>query len=137
MLGKTAPRHTSAEFVAFLTDLVVNQPHGKQIYVLADNLSAHKTPRVEAFLAQYPRVQLHVIPTYSSWFNQVERWFAKIERDVLARGIFTSVPDLSRKIMRDIRHYNTRPNPVKWKYFDPSRRLTPDDGPRVLLFRHD
>jgi len=43
VLGKTAPRHTSAEFVAFLTDHVVNQPHGKQIYVLADNLSAHKT----------------------------------------------------------------------------------------------
>jgi transposase len=126
VLGKTAPRHTSAEFVAFLTDLVTNQSSGKEIHVIADNLSAHKTARVEAFLAQYPRVQLHFTPTYSSWLNQVELWFAKIERDVIARGVFTSVPDLKRKLMRYIRYYNTQPKPVKWKYFDASRRITPE-----------
>jgi len=126
VLGKTVPRHTSAEFVAFLTDLVTSQPNGQEIHVIADNLSAHKTGRVEAFLAQYPKVQLHFTPTYSSWLNQVELWFAKIEHDVIARGVFTSVPDLKRKLMRYIRHYNTQPKPVKWKYFDPSRRITPE-----------
>jgi transposase len=77
VLGKTASRHTSAEFVAFLTDLVTNQPNGKEIHVIADNLSAHKTPRVDEFLTQYPRVHLHFPPTYSSWLNHVELWFAK------------------------------------------------------------
>ena len=43
VLGKTAERHTSAEFVAFLTDIVINQPRGKEIHVIADNLSAHKS----------------------------------------------------------------------------------------------
>jgi len=126
VLGKTAQRHTSAEFVAFLTDLVVNQPKDKQIHVIADNLSAHKTKRVDEFLAQYPSVRLHFTPTYSSWLNQVELWFAKIERDVIARGVFTSVSDLKRKLMRYIRHYNKQPKPVKWKYFDSSRRITPE-----------
>jgi len=109
-----------------LTDLVTSQPHGQAIHVIADNLSAHKTARVEAFLAQHPTVQLHFTPTYSSWLNQVELWFAKIERDVIARGVFTSVPDLKRKLMRYIRQYNTQPKPVKWKYFDASRRITPE-----------
>ena len=126
VLGKTAQRHTSAEFVAFLIDLVTHQPKGKEMHVIAANRSAHKIARVEAFLAQYPRVQLHFTPTYSSWLNQVELWFAKIERDVIARGVFTSVPDLKRKLMRYIRHYNTQPKPVKWKYFDASRRMTPE-----------
>ena len=126
VLGKTAARHTSAEFVAFLTDIVTHQPKGKEIHVIADNLSAHKTPRVDAFLAEHPNVHLHFTPTYSSWLNQVELWFAKIERDVIARGVFTSVADLRRKLMRYIRHYNTQPKPVKWKYFDPSRRITPE-----------
>jgi transposase len=126
VLGKTAQRHTSAEFVAFLIDLVTHQPKGKEMHVIAANRSAHKTARVEAFLAQYPRVQLHFTPTYSSWLNQVELWFAKIERDVIARGVLTSVPDLKRKLMRYIRHYNTQPKPVKWKYFDASRRMTPE-----------
>lgn len=125
VLGKTATRHTSAEFVAFLTDIVANQPRDKEIHVIADNLSAHKTARVDEFLEQHPTVHLHFTPTYSSWLNQVELWFAKIERDVIARGVFTSVSDLKRKLMRYIRHYNKVPKTVKWKYFDPSRRITP------------
>lgn len=52
VLGKTAERHTSAELVALLTDIVVNQPRGKEIHVIADNLSAHKTKRVDEFRAQ-------------------------------------------------------------------------------------
>src|ERR1700730_8963227 len=98
VVGKTAARHTSQEFVAFLAELVANQPRGKEIHLIADNLSAHKTKRVEQFLAAHPKVHLHYTPTYSSWLNQVENWFAKIERDVIARGVFTSVKDLARKL---------------------------------------
>jgi transposase len=124
VLGKTAARHTSAEFVAFLSDIVANQPRGKEIHVIADNLSAHKTARVEEFLERYRNVQLHFTPTYSSWLNQVELWFSKIERDVISRGVFTSVSDLKRKLMRYIGHYNKKSKAVKWKYFDPTRRIT-------------
>src|ERR1700734_3847554 len=109
VLGKTAARHSSAEFVAFLSDLVANQPRGKEIRVIADNLSAHKSALVKDFLAAHRKVHLHFTPTYSSWLNQVELWFSKIERDVIARGVFTSVPDLKRKLMRYIRHYNKAP----------------------------
>jgi len=123
VLGRTASRHTSAEFVAFLTDIVVNQPRGKEIHVIADNLSTHKTAQVTQFLTDHPKVHLHFTPTYSSWLNQVELWFAKIERDVIARGVFSSVPDLKRKLMRYIRRYNEAPKTVKWKYFDPTRRI--------------
>jgi transposase len=124
VLGKTAARHTSAEFVAFLSDLVANQPRGKEIHVIADNLSAHKSQPVKDFLEAHRKVHLHFTPTYSSWLNQVELWFSKIERDVIARGVFTSLPDLKRKLMRYIRQSNQAPKTVKWKYFDPSKRLT-------------
>ena len=126
VLGKTTVRHTSEQFVAFLTDIVTSQPTGKEIHVIADNLSAHKTTRVADFLAQYPNVRLHFTPTYSSWLTQVELWFGKIERDVIARGVFTSVKDLAHKLMRYIRHYNKAPKIVKWKYCDPSRRISTD-----------
>src|ERR1700719_1269237 len=124
VLGKTAARHTSAEFVAFLADIVVNQPRGKEIHVIADNLSAHKSQPVKNFLEAHRKVHLHFTPTYSSWLNQVELWFSKIERDVIARGVFTSLPDLKRNLMRYIRQYKTAPKTVKWKYFDPTRRIT-------------
>jgi transposase len=128
VLGKTAVRHTSEEFVAFLADIVANQPRGREIHIIADNLSAHKTQRVRDFLRSHPKVQIHDTPTYSSWLNQVEIWFSKIERDVISRGIFTSVKDLHKKLMTYIRHHNESPKPVKWSYRDPSRRITTDSS---------
>jgi len=127
VIGKTAPRHTSQEFVAFLSDIVASQPRGREIHIIVDNFSAHKTKLVKQFLESHPKVKLHYTPTYSSWLNQVELWFAKIERDVIARGVFTSVKDLKRKLMKYIRHYNKNSQPIKWKYNDPSKRITTSD----------
>ena len=131
VLGKTAPRHTSAEFVAFLTDIVAHQPKGKRIHVICDNLSAHKTQRVQQFLSEHPTVSIHYTPTYSSWLNQVELWFAKIQRDVITRGVFTSVADLKRKLMRYIRQYNKMPKPIKWIYRNTENRMTTDSSVTV------
>ena len=70
---------------------------------MLDNLSAHKTKDVERFLIQHPQVHFHFTPSYSSWLNQVELWFAKIQRDVISRGVFTSVADLGNKLRKYIR----------------------------------
>lgn len=72
----------------------------REIHIIVNNLSAHKTKKVEAFLADHPEVKLNFTPTYSSWLNQVEIWFARIEREVIARCVSTSVKDLARKLMR-------------------------------------
>jgi len=125
ILGKTARRHTSAEFVSFLEDIVASQPAGKVIHVIADNLSAHKTKLVDAFLEVHPTVRLHFTPTYSSWLNQVENWFAKIQRHVIARGVFSSLHDLRVKLLRYIRHYNKTATPIRWTYSNPKRRIKP------------
>jgi transposase len=125
------PRHTSAAFVEFLTDVVATQPRQREIHVIVDNLAAHKTKGVQAFLDAHPRVHLHFTPTYASWLNQVELWFAKIERDLLARGIFTSIPDLARKIRRYIARYNNDPKPIRWTYSNPTHRITTDSADTV------
>jgi transposase len=124
IIGQTVPRHTSEAFVDFLGDVLATQPRRREIHVIIDNLAAHKTKRVQGFLEANPRVHLHFTPTYSSWLNQVELWFAKIERDLLARGIFTSIPDLARKIRRYIARYNEDPKPIRWIYRNPAHRIT-------------
>jgi len=83
---------------------------GRQRYKVTDRLEARVLART----------------TKPSWLNQVELWFAKIERDVIARGVFTSVPDLKRKPMRYIRKYDEQPKSVQWKCFDSTRRITTD-----------
>lgn len=123
--GKTADRHTSAEFVGFLEQVVSLCKANQGIHIILDNLSAHKTKKVEEFLKHHPSVKLHFTPTYSSWLNQVEIWFARLEREVIARGIFTSVQDLARKLMRYVRAYSKNARPFKWKYNDVRRRIMP------------
>lgn len=125
--GKTTARHTSQDFVAFLKEVVALCPAGQQIHIILDNLSAHKTALVGEFLEQNPHVRFHFTPTYSSWLNQVELWFAKIEREVIARGVFTSVADLARKLRRYINAYSAHSRPVQWKYSDPTRRIRTND----------
>ena len=121
--GKTAKRHTSAEFIAFLNQLLSKTRWAKEIHIVLDNLSAHKTKAVEEFLAQHPKVRFHFTPTYSSWLNQVELWFAKIQRDVISRGVFTSVADLARKLRKYMGAYAKSARPFRWTYTDPQKRI--------------
>jgi transposase len=114
VIGQTAARHTSQEFVTFLGEVVATQPAQREIHIIRDNLSAHKTPLVHQFLAAHPNVQLHFTPTYSSWLNQVEIWFSKLQREVIDRGI-----------LRYIRRYAKSAKPFRWKYYDPRRRIQP------------
>jgi transposase len=126
VLAKTSARHTSAQFVDFLAQIVESQPAGREIHVIADNLSAHKTKKVFEFLETNRPVRIHYTPTYSSWLNQVEIWFSKIQRDVISRGVFTSVKDLARKLTRYIRNYNKRATPIRWSYKNVGHRIHPD-----------
>ena len=116
-------RHTSQDFVAFLEEVVAQCPAMQQIHIILDNLSAHKTRLVDEFLSTNSRIHFHFTPTYSSWLNQVELWFGKIERDLIARGVFTSVTDLALKIRRYIKAYSANAKPIQWKYSDPTRRI--------------
>ena len=61
--------------------------------LIVDNYATHKHRKVRTWLAQRPRYHLHYTPTYSSWLNQVERWF----------GLITSAghsPRLLQQILR-------------------------------------
>ena len=125
VLAKTSARHTSAEFVGFLAQIVDSQPAGREIHVIADNLSAHKTKKVFEFPEANLAVRIHYTPTYSSWLNQVEIWFSKIQRHVISRGVFTSVKDLARKLMCYIRNYNKTATPIRWIYKNVDQRINP------------
>jgi transposase len=107
--------HWSLRFVQFLREVVATRLKDPEIHIILDNLSVHKSALATEFLVERPNVQFHFTPPYSSWLNQVETWFSKLQRDVLGRGIFTSVDDLRRKIMRYIRLYSKTAQSFRWK----------------------
>ncbi|MBL8986590.1 MAG: IS630 family transposase [Gemmatimonadetes bacterium] len=121
--GMTAPRHTAGDFLTFLDQVVATAPKRKALHFIVDNLSAHKTKAVQAWLLAHPRVTMHYTPTYSSWLNQVESWFARIERDCLARGIFPSTRALKKTLVQYIKLHNETCQPFVWRYRDPTRRM--------------
>src|ERR1700747_927603 len=94
VIAQCKPRHRHQEFLAFLRHIEANVPNQLDIHLIVDNYATHKHPKVRAWLARRPRYHMHYTPTYSSWLNQVERWFGLITQRAIRRGSFTSVRDL-------------------------------------------
>jgi len=105
------PRHRHQEFLSFLRHIDANVPKDLDIHLVVDNYGTHKHARVKAWLARRPRFHVHYTPTYSSWLNQVERWFGLITQRAIRRGSFSSVSDLRRQIERFVAHWNQHPKP--------------------------
>lgn len=106
----------SDNFVEFLDDLVAQTPAGLDLHCIVDNLSAHTTAKVDAFLDAHPQVHLHFTPTHASWLNQVELFFSILERRLLRRGEYDSVDHLAERIIAFINDYNRRARPFRWTY---------------------
>jgi len=92
VLGKTAARHTSMSFVLFLEQVMLSCKPRQEIHIILDNLSAHKTKKVAAFLEQHPRVQLHFTPTYSLGLTRSRYGSLRIERDVISAASSSPCP---------------------------------------------
>jgi transposase len=114
VITQCKPRHRHQEFLAFLNHLDRNIPAGLELHLIADNYATHKHPRVKAWLARHRRFHLHYTPTYASWLNQVERWFALISQQAIRRNSFRNVRDLIQKIDNYVTYYNTHKRPFVW-----------------------
>ena len=69
------------------------------MHLVCDNYyGTHKSPAIKTWLATHPRFHMHYTPTYSSWINQVERWFAYLTDDLLRRGDHHNVQALEKDI---------------------------------------
>jgi transposase len=109
--------HAGADVLRFFKQIDAAVPRGLGVHVVLDNLSAHSTPEIKAWLAHKDRRRwhLHFTPTSSSWLNLIERWFKELTDRRLRRGVFTSVTDLADAIQTWAQHWNNDPKPFIWK----------------------
>ena len=89
-------------------------PVDLDVHIILDNYGSHKHPKVKGWLADHERFHMHFIPTYSSWLNQVERWFGLITDRAIRRGSFASVKDLALKIETFVDNWNENAKPFVW-----------------------
>jgi len=102
VIGRCMQRHRHQEFIRFLNTVERAVQADKAVHVVLDNYATHKHPRVRIWLARHPRFTFHFTPTSCSWANAVEGWFAKLTRQRLKRGVFTSIVELQTAINRFI-----------------------------------
>jgi transposase len=112
--GSIHRRHRAVEFKKFLTKLDNTVPAGLDVHLICDNYSTHKSPTITKWLAAHPRFHMHFTPTYSSWLNQVERWFGLLTDQKLRRGAHRSIQALEKDIRDWIAHWNDNPRPFNW-----------------------
>lgn len=114
VIAQCRPLHRHQEFLDFLRAIDKAVPPQLDVHCIADNYASHKHPKVRAWLAQRPRWHMHFVPTYSSWLNQVERFFSIITTRAIRRGSFCSVKDLTSKITQFVENYNETCQPFTW-----------------------
>jgi transposase len=114
VISKCSRRHRHQEFLSFLKHIDKNVPAELDVHIVADNYSSHKHPKIVTWLAKHPRFHMHFTPTYSSWLNQVERWFGIITQRAIRRGSFTSTKALRDRIDAFVRDYNSKAAPFMW-----------------------
>ena len=108
-------RHRTIEFKKFLTKIDTEVPADLDVHLVCDNYGTHKTPAIRKWLAAHPRFHMHFTPTYSSWLNQVERWFALRHRRTHPHAATTaSVQALEADIRAWVKAWNTDPKPFIW-----------------------
>ena len=107
-------RHRAAEFKKFLTKIDKEVPADLDVHLICDNYGTHKTPAVKTWLDRHPRFHMHYTPTYSSWVNQVERWFGFLTDDMIRRGAHKSLQALEADIRAWVAAWNTDPKPFIW-----------------------
>ena len=114
VIGRCMQRHRHQEFIRFLNAVEHEVPAAKAVHVVLDNYATHKHPKVTAWLERHQRFTFHFTPTSCSWANAVEGWFAKLTRQRLKRGVFTSIVELQATINRFIADANGKPKPFVW-----------------------
>jgi transposase len=114
VIAEMTPRHRADEFRRFLNTIDASVPADLDVHLVLDNSSTHKTASIQRWLRRHPRFTLHFTPTYSSWLNLVERWFAELTTKWIKRGTHRSVRDLVASIRSWITNWNDDPRPFVW-----------------------
>ncbi|TMA74813.1 MAG: IS630 family transposase, partial [Deltaproteobacteria bacterium] len=110
---RLSARHTAADFLTFMRKVVRAYPD-RELHVILDNSSTHRTPDVRAWLTTHPLVHFHYTPTSASWLNQVEGFFGILGKQSLSVTDFPSTKALREHITAYMRAWKKNPTPFAW-----------------------
>ena len=121
-------RHSSREYVEFLSLLDAKYPKGDKIRLILDNLKVHTSEETRRYLAKVPgRFEFVFTPKHGSWLNLVEGFFSKLTRQFLKGIRVKTKEELVERIYKYFDEVNADPVVYHWKYkldeIDPEEKV--------------
>ena len=110
-------RHSSKEYIEFLSLLDTKYPKGDKIRLVLDNLKVHTSEETRKYLAKVPgRFEFVFTPKHGSWLNLVEGFFSKLTRQFLKGIRVKTKEELVKRIYKYFDEVNADPIVYHWKY---------------------
>ena len=110
-------RHSSKEYIEFLSLLDAKYPKGDKIRLVLDNLKVHTSEETRKYLAKVPgRFEFVFTPKHGSWLNLVEGFFSKLTRQFLKGIRVKTKEELVERIYKYFDEVNADPVVYHWKY---------------------
>ena len=109
------PRRTTANWVDFLgqVDRWVD-PAPERVFVIVDNLSAHRAADVLLFSLAHPRWHFVFQPTYAAYLNLIEPWWKTLRTLALKGRRFESWPEIEHAVEAATAYWNAHRHPFLW-----------------------
>jgi transposase len=103
-----------------LMGTVMRKPEYKnapRVFVVVDNGSDHRgNAAADRLRRAHPNAIMIHTPVHASWLNQVEIFFSVIQKKVVSPNSFSSLDELSERLLAFIERYNRAARPFNWKY---------------------
>ena len=119
IFGRCETNSGIAPFDRLVDQVMKRRPYcrARRVFWIVDNGSAHRGPKADQrLLNKYPNLTLVHGPIHASWLNQIEIYFSIVQRKVLTPNDFTSLMDLSQRLMAFEHHYQTIAQPFEWRF---------------------
>jgi hypothetical protein len=117
--GRCEP-HTGIEpFGRLVEQIMAQEPYrsADRVFWVVDNGSSHRgEASVQRLMQAYPKAILVHTPVHASWLNQVEIYFAQVQRKVLTPNEFTSLAEVETRLRLYEELTNRQPRPFNWKF---------------------
>lgn len=112
-VGRPVPHKTGQAILEFLQQTVLPAFPEQTIYLVWDNLSAHKKA-IALWNPTPSRVQFFWTPTNASWLNLIEPWFSVLERTALHNTNLKTTEEIGDHLLSGIAYLNQHPKPYRW-----------------------
>ena len=119
VFGRCEPKTGKAAFGRLVDQVMDQEPYrsARRVFWIVDNGSSHRGQRAaDELRVRHPRIVVVPTPVHASWLNQIELYFAILQRKVLTPNDLDSLAELIERIQAFGERYSALDKPFAWTF---------------------